>query len=97
MGSLKPEISTSYSFGISGSLFRNLIFSLDAYKILIDTGSLCQASMHGNGMAMETLLTTVPLIAFNAVDPEASLTVFNFLRMLSRTYPGARYRAHGQV
>ena len=36
VGSLRPEISTSYSLGIAGELFRTLILSIDAYQIDID-------------------------------------------------------------
>ena len=36
VGSLKPEISTSYSIGVAGKLFNNLTFSIDAYQIKID-------------------------------------------------------------
>jgi len=36
VGSLKPEISHSYSVGLTGALFRNLSFTIDAYQINID-------------------------------------------------------------
>ncbi|PGH38418.1 MAG: TonB-dependent receptor, partial [Candidatus Nephrothrix sp. EaCA] len=32
-GDLKPEISTSYSAGIAGKIFKKIIFSIDAYQI----------------------------------------------------------------
>jgi len=33
VGSLKPEISTSYSAGIVGKIFKKIIFTIDAYQI----------------------------------------------------------------
>jgi len=36
VGLLKPEISTSYSVGVTGALLRNLTFTIDAYQIDID-------------------------------------------------------------
>jgi iron complex outermembrane receptor protein len=36
VGSLKPELSISYSVGITGALLKNLTFTIDAYQIDID-------------------------------------------------------------
>jgi iron complex outermembrane receptor protein len=36
VGSLTPEISTSYSLGVTGKILKNLTFTIDAYQIKID-------------------------------------------------------------
>ncbi|MEO5978831.1 MAG: TonB-dependent receptor [Chryseolinea sp.] len=36
VGSLKPEISTSYTLGLTGKLLKNITFSVDAYQIKIN-------------------------------------------------------------
>ena len=48
VGSLKPEISTSYSVGLTGKLFNNLTFSIDAYEINIDDRIVFQVNTHAN-------------------------------------------------
>jgi iron complex outermembrane receptor protein len=79
VGSLKPEISTSYSIGIAGTLFNNFIFTLDGYQVHIDDrivfSSQYSRERVGNGDLIPN--GTVNQI-LNTVDPQATINSVQF-------------------
>ena len=79
VGSLRPEISTSYSLGIAGELFRTLILSIDAYQIDIDN-RIVFSSQYARERAANgdlVILGTVNQI-LNTVDPNATVNSVQF-------------------
>jgi iron complex outermembrane receptor protein len=79
VGPLKPEISTSYSLGITGELFETLNLSIDAYQIDIDNrivfSSQYARERAANGDQVPT--GTINQI-LNTVDPNAFINSVQF-------------------
>jgi iron complex outermembrane recepter protein len=79
VGSLRPEISTSYSLGITGALFKTLSLSIDAYQIDIDKRIVFSSQYARERAANGDLIIngTVNQI-LNAVDPDAKINSVQF-------------------
>ncbi len=86
VGSLKPEISTSYSLGISGTLFNHFIFTVDAYQINIDDrivfSSQYSREREGNGNPIPN--GTVNQI-LNTIDPKGLINSVQFFTNAIKT------------
>lgn len=79
VGSLKPEISRSYSFGITGEPLTNLNFTLDAYEIHIDNRIVFSSQYARERASNGDLIPegTVNQI-LNTVDPEKTINSAQF-------------------
>lgn len=79
VGNLNPEISTSYSVGIAGKLFHQLVFTIDAYQIDIRDRIVFSSSFRRerdkNGNQVPTGRVNAIL---NTIDPEGSINAVQF-------------------
>jgi iron complex outermembrane recepter protein len=79
VGSLKPEIATSYSFGITGEFFKSLNFTVDAYQIDIDDRIVFSSQYARERDANNNLIPTgVVNQILNTVDPDALVNSAQF-------------------
>ncbi len=79
VGSLKPEISTSYSLGLTGKIVENLTFTIDAYQLNIDDrivfSSQYTRERDANGNQIPTGVVNQIL---NTVDPNGVINSAQF-------------------
>lgn len=81
VGSLKPEISTSYSLGITGELLNSLNFTIDAYQIDIDDRIVfsSQYARERDANNGNVLIPTGKVNQIlNTVDPDARVNSVQF-------------------
>ncbi len=79
VGSLKPEISTSYSLGITGELMNFLNFTIDAYQIDIDDRIVFSSQYARERDAGNNLVATGKVNQIlNTVDPGATVNSVQF-------------------
>jgi iron complex outermembrane receptor protein len=79
VGSLKPELSSSYSLGITGALLKNLTFTLDAYQIDIDD-RIVFSSQYARERDINNVLIPAGTVnqILNTVDPDAVINSVQF-------------------
>ena len=79
VGSLKPEISQSYSVGLAGKLAENLTFTVDAYQLNIDDRIVfsSQYTRERNAAGNQNPAGTVNQI-LNTVDPNGNINSVQF-------------------
>ena len=78
VGSLRPEISKSYSLGITGELFKTLSFTIDAYQIDIDN-RIVFSSQYARERATNNDLIPGPINdILNTIDPNATINSVQF-------------------
>jgi iron complex outermembrane receptor protein len=79
VGSLKPEISTSYSLGLTGELLNSLMFTIDAYQIDIDDRIVFSSQYARERDASNNLVATGRVNQIlNTVDPDATINSVQF-------------------
>ncbi len=79
VGSLRPEISTSYSVGITGELFKTLTLSIDAYHIDIDNRIVFSSQYARERASNGDLIPTGTVNQIlNTVDPTAKINSVQF-------------------
>lgn len=79
VGNLKPEISTSYSVGITGKLFHKLVFTIDAYQIDIRDRIVFSSSFRRERDTNGNLVSTGRVnTILNSIDPEGSINAVQF-------------------
>jgi iron complex outermembrane recepter protein len=79
VGSLSPEISTSLSIGLTGELFNQLTFTIDAYQIDIEDRIVfsSQYTRERDGLGNQIPTGTVNQI-LNTVDPGGEINSVQF-------------------
>jgi iron complex outermembrane recepter protein len=79
VGSLKPEISTSYNLGITGELLNSINFTIDAYQIDIDNRIVFSSQYARERDAGNNLIATGKVNQIlNTVDPGANVNSVQF-------------------
>ena len=79
LGSLKPELSNSYSMGFTGKLVKNITFSADAYQIDIDDRIILSGLYSRERTAKGVLIPTGAVNQIlNTVDPAGYVNSVQF-------------------
>lgn len=86
VGSLKPEISQSYSIGLAGKLAQNFVFTVDAYQLNIDDRIVfsSQYTRERDASGNQNPAGTVNKI-LNTVDPNGVINSVQFFTNAIKT------------
>jgi iron complex outermembrane receptor protein len=79
VGSLKPELSNSYSLGVTGEFLKTLRFTIDAYQVDIDDRIVFSSQYARERAANGDLIPTGAINQIlNVVDPDATINSVQF-------------------